>query len=302
MHQWQLRRRHLLQHRVQRCVPGMQPDRQPGTCSPRKSDGHDTCTGSMTCDATGACKKANGQVCAAATECASGACVDGHCCGTASCGACQACTGGGGTCVMVANAEDPDSCSGASSCDATGACKKKPGQTCTAGTQCQTGNCADGYCCNTACNGACDACNGTTPGTCAPISGSPRSGHASCNGSCQSGVCCAAGKTNCGGTCVILHLRRQPLRQLHRPSAAAGPAPPASAAPPAKTNCGGTCVDLTSDDKHCGACSGRRLGLYSAVQPHRKTLSRKPVSFGGRKRVPNRFRLPQWQVRSLLRR
>jgi hypothetical protein len=226
-----------------------------GTCSPRKSMADDTCTGSMTCDATGACKKANGQVCAAATECASGACVDGHCCGSASCGACQACTGGGGTCVMVANAEDPDSCSGGSSCDATGACKKKTGQTCTAGTQCQTGNCADGYCCNTACNGACDACNGTTPGTCGPLSGSPRSGHASCNGSCQSGVCCAAGKTNCGGTCVDLTSDANHCGSCSAP-ACSGTCSASVCCPAGKTNCGGTCVDLTSDDKHCGACSG----------------------------------------------
>ena len=162
-----------------------------GTCSPVKSAIDDTCSGTQSCDATGSCKKASGQTCTAAADCASGACVDGTCCGAASCGACQACTGGGGTCVAVTSADDPDSCTSTKSCDATGACKLKPGQACTAASQCVSGFCADGVCCNAACTGGCEACaESSSPGSCVAVSGAPRSGHTAC-----------AGSGTCGGAC-----------------------------------------------------------------------------------------------------
>ena len=83
----------------------------------------------------------------------------------------------GGTCVAITNAEDADTCTGTQTCDATGACKRKQGQACTAATQCITNQCADGVCCNAACSGLCQYCNGGTPGTCELITGAPRSGH-----------------------------------------------------------------------------------------------------------------------------
>jgi hypothetical protein len=144
--------------------------------------------------ASGTCtqKLAPGSVCSSATasQCSSGFCVDGHCCGAQSCGSCKACTGAGGTCVAVTSAEDPDTCTGTSTCDAAGVCKKKTGQTCSVGTDCVTSNCADGYCCNSACNGSCEQCNGGTPGTCSYVSGAPKTGHPACagSGSCQ-GTC-----------------------------------------------------------------------------------------------------------------
>jgi len=133
-----------------------------------------------------------GSACSSSTasQCSSGFCVDSRCCGVASCGACQSCTGPGGTCVGVTNAEDPDTCTGSSTCDTNGACKKKIGQTCSAGTECMGGNCADGVCCNSACNGSCEYCNGGMPGTCGYISGTPKLGHPTC-----------AGAGACQGTC-----------------------------------------------------------------------------------------------------
>ena len=140
-----------------------------------------------------------GSACSSATasQCSSGACVDGHCCGAASCGTCQSCTGPGGTCVAITNAEDPDSCTGTSSCDTSGACKKKIGQACSAGTDCMGGNCADGVCCNSACSGSCEYCNGGTPGTCSYVSGTPKQGHPACagTGACQG--TCNATKASC---------------------------------------------------------------------------------------------------------
>lgn len=163
-----------------------------GTCSPVKSGIDDSCNGARTCDAQGACKKSNGQACATAADCSSGACVDGFCCSVPSCGACQACTAGGGTCAKITGAEDADSCNTTKACDAGGTCKLKQGQACTAGSQCTSGFCADGVCCNSACGGACEACaEASSKGTCVAVTGAPRSGHAACAG---------AG-TTCGGTC-----------------------------------------------------------------------------------------------------
>lgn len=157
-----------------------------------------TCTGNADCASgytclSGACSQTlpAGTACTSSNQCSSKACVDGHCCGQASCGTCQACTGTGGTCVAVTSAEDPDSCSGTSSCNATGVCKKKQGQACSAATDCGTGFCADGVCCDRACSGSCEFCNNTSsPGTCGYVSGAPKSGHTACTGSgaCQ-GTC-----------------------------------------------------------------------------------------------------------------
>lgn len=54
-------------------------------------------------------KKVPGSACSADGECSTGHCVDGHCCGTASCDGCQACTGSGGTCV-AATARNGSTC------------------------------------------------------------------------------------------------------------------------------------------------------------------------------------------------
>ena len=56
--------------------------------------------------------------------------------------------------------------------------------------------CADGYCCDTACSGACDTCD-ATPGTCTPMAGGTACGTATCtNDAAQSTACDGQ------GTCV----------------------------------------------------------------------------------------------------
>ena len=49
------------------------------------------------------------------------------------------------------------------------------GAVCTSNPQCRSQFCVDGFCCNSACNGQCEACS-ATPGTCNAISGAPRGG------------------------------------------------------------------------------------------------------------------------------
>jgi hypothetical protein len=86
---------------------------------------------------------------------------------------------------------------------------------CEAGTDCQSGICADGRCCDQACGGPCEACSGA--GHCEPIGNGqkPRHGtcpgNADCQGTCNGGdgACHAAEGASCAcpalgsqGTCV----------------------------------------------------------------------------------------------------
>ena len=97
-------------------------------------------------------------------------------------GACLTCASG--VCTSVKNQDDPGVCAG--TCDATGACKAKKGQTCQASTDCAGGlPCADGYCCDSACTGSCQACNvAAALGTCTTLAanGAPHPGHSPCTG------------------------------------------------------------------------------------------------------------------------
>ena len=107
----------------------------------------------------------NGEGCTAVTAsiCASGFCVDGVCCAKASCsGSCQSCAvpGHEGSCTSAAaGTEVAGSCAGGQACDGKGACKSKNGTTCSSGSVCATGFCADGVCCESACDGTCVSCN-----------------------------------------------------------------------------------------------------------------------------------------------
>ena len=207
-----------------------------GACSNLTGGVDDTfpanvCVGVNSC-AAGTCKKDNGQTCTMGAECVSGNCLDGRCCGTASCPICQSCgvTGMEGACQNIPTGQ-PDNvpanaCVGTSSCDG-GACKKANGQVCGGAGECLSGNCVDGVCCNTACGATCFSCNvAGAVGTCTPnlagtetgnecIGGTPTcNGAGACaaggalgvacvtggclSGNCVDGVCC---NTACGGVC-----------------------------------------------------------------------------------------------------
>jgi hypothetical protein len=66
-----------------------------------------------------------------------------------------------------------------------------PGTRCSTGSECTNGICVDGYCCDRACDGQCEACNvGGQEGRCSFVSGSPVAPREACGGSGQ-----------CAGTC-----------------------------------------------------------------------------------------------------
>lgn len=149
------------------------------------------------CEAAGTCKIGAGGECGRPSDCESGACIDGRCCTASACGSCQACTGAGGVCVAVSGKDDPDSCAG--TCDASGVCRSKSGQSCRATPNgCLTGaTCApDGVCCDQACRDSCMACDlPGSEGKCTPVAaGKPRGnrpscGSGPCEGTCSNGQC-----------------------------------------------------------------------------------------------------------------
>ena len=96
-----------------------------GACLPVTSaPDPDTCSG--TCDASGGCKLGLGQPCGGdGSKCSSAICRDSVCCGEACADPCRSCATG--TCAAVKNADDPDTCTGARTCDAAGACNLRPG-------------------------------------------------------------------------------------------------------------------------------------------------------------------------------
>lgn len=115
-------------------------------------------------------------------------CVEGVCCDEACDGVCQSCRGdvsGGfdGTCTslpagdeIIIEAEDYEDCPGVQTCDGNGACfARSVGESCDFDSQCDSGFCTDGVCCDARCAGACESCStgtcsdvttGTDPGTC----------------------------------------------------------------------------------------------------------------------------------------
>ncbi len=74
------------------------------------------------------------------------------------------------------------------------------GKTCAGTADCESGNCVDGYCCDTACAGQCEACDVTGfEGTCKGFAGAPHGGRTSCFAAASTcgGVCDSSNRTQC---------------------------------------------------------------------------------------------------------
>lgn len=129
------------------------------------------------CGVAGGCNKPLGAACSAPEACASGFCADGVCCANACTGPCRSCNqpNTDGVCRGYPAMTDPDfECtSGGMTCNGAGACgpsappgNKPNGNLCGGASECASGFCKDGVCCNAACNSPCQSC-GT--GTCQPV-------------------------------------------------------------------------------------------------------------------------------------
>lgn len=182
---------------VDACVDGV-PTRVPVASGTACGDG------SFVCNATGQCGCLTNADCAAPRTCGGG--------GTARvCGCTPAtCAGAGITCGAP-----PDGCGGALSCDdaakdggetdvdcggsaATCATRCATGKACLAGSDCTTGHCVDGVCCDTACTGGCQACSQAKKGN-----GSDGVCGAIAAGVDPDGECTASAESTCGldGAC-----------------------------------------------------------------------------------------------------
>ena len=182
-----------------------------------------SCCTNTDCDATApvcqnntCTKRALGQTCAAASECASNNCVDGVCCNATSCGTCRRCNlNGQGTCSAAPQGTADSACAAstadcrAGGCDGSGGCRPAaPNTVC--GSSCANSNPFLGQFGNTAlrekvCNGtaatsaACVDCSGT--GTACPDQ-LVCANATSCRTVCTRHADCAGSNYCDNGTCV----------------------------------------------------------------------------------------------------
>ncbi len=204
-----------------------------GSCSPVLGDpagARPACAG-MDQDCSGACDGVDRSSCrypSTVSSCSTPSCTAGiarsfHCDGQGQCvpGTDQPCGAYAcGETACKASCEGPEDCAQGYGCATEGTCvpggASKNGAICTVGAECESGFCADGVCCDTACNGQCEACN-VEPnlGACVPVNGSPVGGRtpcvttdADCAGACDGvdrGACSypgsdiSCGETSCEG-------------------------------------------------------------------------------------------------------
>ncbi len=133
-----------------------------------------------------------GEDCSEHGACESSVCRDGVCCEEPCDQSCERCNQDG-ECVAVVSADDPDSCTGDSTCDPTGQCKQANGVACGSGGECASGHCVDGVCCDRACAGSCEACDGADAGTCDFVVGAPHGDRPPC----ANGEVCNGSEVGC---------------------------------------------------------------------------------------------------------
>ncbi|HRI65841.1 MAG TPA: hypothetical protein PK156_16455 [Polyangium sp.] len=221
--------------------------------------------GGTVCNGFGLCLKGLATACMDSAECASTFCADGICCANACTGGCMTCnaTGSPGTCSNILfGAEDIPLCTGTNSCDGMGVCKRDNGQPCGMNTDCTSGFCADGVCCNEGCTQSCRTCNRTgSVGTCTnvPAGSFDTNGNPPCttssqcdgNGVCKAlnGVACNAGPECLSGFCADGFCCGNICNQLCRSCAA-------TLNGGTDGVCGNTKVGLDPDNECPGTCNG----------------------------------------------
>lgn len=152
---------------------GIDPD---GECD---DDGSNTCNKTGSCSGSGACQKyPNG------TQCAAASCAGNSAVGPSLCDGMGTCIPGspfncspyaciGGMCPVMCS-QDNQCAAGFYCLGSNCVAKKADGTACAMNNECTSGNCVDGFCCNSACNGPCQACSTAKKsqganGTCGPI-------------------------------------------------------------------------------------------------------------------------------------
>ncbi len=269
-----------------------------GVCTgvPVGSDPDEECPGEGVCGPSGTCLLGAGAECSDDRSCITGHCTDRVCCDRACEEVCHSCRleASIGRCIAIASGDDPEGdCGGRRMCNGEGRCAGARGAPCTTDAGCLSGRCADGVCCDSACDGACEACNGPDElgfcvavargtdaasecgaeavcdgaGACAHVTGAACNTGADClGGLCVDGVCCDSA---CDGLCEACDLPEQEGRCSPVPFAAdvdeecdgaqACDGEGACARPDgARCSEGGDCLGTLCVDGVCcaGACDG----------------------------------------------
>lgn len=250
-----------------------------------------------------------GESCGDNADCTSGYCVDGVCCETSCAEDCAQCDAAGteGTCTQSSEGECAAAtcvspmklcdgqCVAASECCGcggdtpvcdNGTCvARSQGDTCERDSECSTGQCEDGRCCDVACDGQCESCAvAGSLGTCLPVNTprTPCGGTGACAGSCdgtaQNRKSCVfpSAATTCGDaaqcdddtltTAAVCDGAGQCVEGSEmsctygcRPD---GQAACATTCPSDQDLCDGTCVETESNPDACGSscteCSGSK--------------------------------------------
>jgi len=253
---------------------------------------------------------ANGAGCTSATECISTFCADGVCCNSPCADACMACDVTPGTCAAVTGApHGTRSCAPAAKCAAgacattcsadtdcatgafcsAGACANKgvDGTNCSANNACLSGVCADGYCCNAACTGPCEACdNAGREGLCAPTTGAPHGGRMACAkgaSPCEARACdgtvresCAAFAADAKVTCAEARCDGTNLLLAATCNGAGACSMPITTSCVPYTCEAGACRTSCTTNEHCAAglsCrEGRCVGAATCAEDGRVSV------------------------------
>jgi hypothetical protein len=155
------------------CVAAEVGSNPRGAC---KDDGAASCGYTGQCDGAGACQKYSlGTICQQPGCTSAMLMTAGRCDGTGTCtGAASTtcapfqCDTNGQCRTTCASDED---CIAPNTCNSQGSCGKKPvGATCGNDVECNSGSCAQGVCCSTACAGTCKSCAlPSSAGTCTNV-------------------------------------------------------------------------------------------------------------------------------------
>jgi hypothetical protein len=209
----------------QACAAALKQGGPDGKCGPAKegtNPHNDTCPSDplVPCGPDGKCSGSGGcrAFAPAGRSCGASQCTDGN---KAIGNICS----GGGACVNntvgvscfdyvcdVATGSCPNSCTDDTQCSPTAYCKAgscvpkaSNGGACTEEKQCASGLCVDGYCCNSTCDGQCEACDVQgAEGTCAPLTGTPHNERPKCAAAdpskpCASATCDGDTRDKCAG-------------------------------------------------------------------------------------------------------
>lgn len=149
------------------------------------------CTGDADCPSVEYCDATSlkcvpragvGSTCTTSASCPTGlSCTEGVCCEKADCGAGKTCAGAH-----------------------KGRCTKTSGTACGADGECDSDHCVDGVCCDSGCNGQCEACDvAGSVGKCVAVKGGPHAARPACPGAevdvCARASCDGAARDACKG-------------------------------------------------------------------------------------------------------